>query len=186
MRRSSVLARRYAKALFQVGKERDILEKLHEDMLSFARLLKENRDFYHFFVSPEIPRHEKEKKIEDLFGDVFSNVFYNFLLVVLKKRRQGLFLQIAEEFGGVIDVYFNRVKAYVTTAIELTPEMQREVREQLSRQLQKNIILIPQVDPSILGGIRIVIDGMVIDGSLQGQLHKLREYLLERARQSVN
>ncbi len=186
MKRSRILAHRYARALFQVGRERDILEKLHEDMASFVRLLQENRDFYHFFTSPEVPRSEKEKKIEELFGDVLSNVFYNFLLVVLKKGRQTIMLDIAEAFNGQMDVYHNRVKAFVTSAVPLSQELQQEIRQRLAKQLNKEIVLVPQVDPAILGGLRITIDGTVIDGSLQGQLQKLRSFLLKQAAGSMN
>ncbi|HHM23660.1 MAG TPA: ATP synthase F1 subunit delta [Bacteroidetes bacterium] len=186
MKRSKILARRYARALFLVGKERNILEKLREDMTTLVGALKENREFYHFFLSPEVPRSEKEQKIEELFGDIFSNVFYNFVLVLLKKRRQGLIFDIAEAFGAQLDIYHNRVRAYLTSAVPLDPELQEEVRKRLSEQLKKEIILVPRVDPDILGGILISIDGVVIDGSLRGQLKKLREYLLERTQESVN
>jgi|Deesub1362B_J571_1020462.scaffolds.fasta_scaffold07189_2 F-type H+-transporting ATPase subunit delta len=186
MRRGGVLARRYAKALFQIGKERGILEKLHEDMTAFVRGLQENREFYHFFISPEVPRKEKEEKIEEIFGDAFSNVFYNFLLVVLKKRRQDLILDIAEEFNGELDRYNNRVKAHVTTAVALPPRLQEEIRSRLADQLKKEVILIPHVDPQVLGGIRITVDGLVIDGSLRGKLEKMRRFLLERAGEALN
>ena len=64
MKRAGILARRYAKALFLIGKERNILDRLHKDMILFANSLKENQDFFYFFDSPEVTRQEKEKKNE--------------------------------------------------------------------------------------------------------------------------
>lgn len=186
MRRGGILARRYAKALFLVGQDRHILPDLRRDMKLFADTLRENQDFYYFFDSPEVTRKEKVKKLEEIFGDSFTEVFHQFLMVVLKKGRQNLFLEIADAFNTEWDEYHNRVKARVASSIQLTPEMQKEIREQLTRQLKKEVILVPEVNPSLIGGIKITIDGKVIDGSIQGQLLKMKQYLLDQSARVLN
>jgi len=186
MRKGGILAGRYAKALFQVGKERNILDRLHADISVFARALRENQGFAYFFDSPEVTRQEKKAKIQELFGDSVSEVFFHFVMVVLDKGRQTLFPEIAEAFNGEMDIYNNRVKALVTASVELTPEMKNEIRAQLAKQLNKEVVLIPEVDESLLGGIKITIDGKVIDGSIKGKLQKMRQFLLEQSAAVLN
>lgn len=186
MRRAGILARRYARALFLVGQDRNILDVLQKDMSLFANTLAENQDFYYFFDSPEVSRIDKEKKLGEIFGDSVSKVFLQFLLVVLNKGRQNLFLEIAEAFTDEMDVFHNRAKAQVTSSIELTPEMKKDIQAQLSKQLGKEIILVSEVDETLIGGIRITIDGKVIDGSIKGQLRRMRQYLIEQSAEVLN
>lgn len=186
MKKAGILPHRYAKALFLVGKERGILDKIQEDWSIFVDALQRKHDFFHFFISPEVSRKVKEAKIEELFGDTFSNVFYNFILVILKNRRQNLILDIAEAFNGEVDDSNNRVKAVVTSAIELTPKLQSEIQDRLAEDLGKEIVLETKVNPALLGGVQITVNGMVIDGSVKGRLHKLRRFLLEKSSETLN
>lgn len=186
MRRASLLARRYARALFLVGQDRKILDVLQKDMSVFASTLTENQDFYYFFNSPEVTRKNKEEKIEEIFGELVSKVFLQFLLVVLNKGRQNLFLEIAEAFNDEMDVFNNRAKAQVTSSFKLTPEMKNDIQQQLSKQLDKEIILESEVDETLIGGLRVAIDGKVIDGSIKGQLRRMRQYLVEQSAEVLN
>lgn len=186
MRRAGILAGRYARALFLIGQERKILDSLQSDMFHFAEMLNKNQDFNNFFVSPEVTRIAKEQKIKELFENIFSPVFFNFLFVVLKKGRQNLFVDISEAFSSELDVFYNRIKASVVSSVELTPEMVKEIREQLSKQLKKEVILITESDEALIGGIRITVDGKVIDGSVKGQLDRMKKYLAEQSVENLN
>ncbi len=186
MRRAGILAGRYARALFLIGQERKILDSLQSDMSNFAEMLNKNQDFNNFFISPEITRIAKEQKIEELFGNIFSPVFFNFLFVVLKKGRQNLLMEISEAFTSELDVFFNRIKASVVSSVELTPEMIKEIQEQLSKHLKKEVILITEFDETLIGGIRITVDGKVIDGSIKGRLDKMKKYLTEQSLEILN
>ena len=186
MKHAGVLPHRYAKALFLVGRERDILNKIQEDMSVFISVLKDNQEFHHFFLSPEVGRKQKEAKLDELFGDLFSKVFYNFLLVLLNKKRQDLILDISEAFLKEVDLFYNRTNAHVISAVELTPELKSEIRQQLSKQLNKEINLISQVDSTLLGGICIHVDGKIIDGTIKGKLHKMRSVLMEKSEEILN
>jgi len=186
MKKAGILAKRYAKALFLIGKERNILDDVSRDLSVYAKALTENQDFCYFFDSPEVSRKEKEKKIEELFGKSFTEIFQNFLLIILKKGRQNLLLEVADAFNDELDIHHNRVKANVTSSIELTPEMQKEIQKQLEKQLEKEVILISDVDATLMGGLRITIEGKVIDGSVRGQLHRMRQYLMRQTTQALN
>jgi len=178
MKPSGSVARRYAKALFQVAVERNIVEKVARDLSFMNRLLEENPALRHYLNSPDIPRREKEAALETLFADQFCSVFFNFLLILLRKHRQDLIPQIAREFGIKRDEYQNRVRAIAVTAVPVSREIIEALEDHLSRSLGKEVQVIPRVDPSILGGIRLNINGKIYDGSLIRQLHRMRNHLL--------
>jgi len=186
MKRASILAKRYAKALFLLGREHELLDTLQSNLSLFSQTLTEYEDFYHFILSPEVTRREKENKILELFGESFSKYFYSFIQIVLYKGRQDLFLEIASAFESELDIFQRRVQAVVTSAVTLTPELQREIQQQLAARIGKEVILIPEVDETLLGGIRIMVDGKVIDGSIKGQLQKMRQFLRERSAETLN
>lgn len=186
MKHAGILPHRYAKALFFVGRQQNQLNKIQEDMSLFTSILKDKPDFYHFFLSPEVSRKDKENKLEELFGGAFSKVFHNFLLVILKNRRQDLILDISDAFIKEVDLVNNRTNAHITSAVELTPELKAEISRQLAKELNKEIRLIAQVDPTLLGGIKIQVDGKIIDGSIKGKLHKMQSVLMEKSQEVRN
>ena len=64
--------------------------------------------------------------------------------------------------------------------------MQKEIQKKLEQQLGKELILISDVEKSLIGGLRITIAGKVIDGSIIGQMHRMRQYLMEQTAQALN
>ena len=64
--------------------------------------------------------------------------------------------------------------------------MKKDIQAQLSKQLGKEIILVSEVDETLIGGIRITIDGKVIDGSIKGQLRRMRQFLIEQSAEVLN
>ncbi len=173
-----VLARRYARALFELAKEKNILESIYAEINAFKKLLDETPELAHFFLSPEIGRQGKIEFIEKKFQDQFSALFINFLFVLIRKGRQGIFPEIVSEFGRLYDKYHNRIRASAVTVRPLKKEELEQLKQQLVKQYQATFDIENFVDPDILGGLILKIDGRVIDASLRNQLEKLRENLL--------
>ncbi len=177
--RETVLARRYARALFLLAVERDLVDKIHQELASFSEILKENRDLRLFLDAPQVDRAEKRQAIEELFQDRFSNVFFNFLVLLIEKGRQALFTHIVQQFEILFDRYRNRVRALAITAIPLGTHHLTRLQEALSSRLQSEVRIENRVDPDILGGMVVKIDGQVLDGSLRYQLERLGQSLLD-------
>lgn len=176
--RQTVLAKRYAKALFELATERKILETTAREIRLFQELLQGNEDLRHFFLSPEISRERKIETLEKNFQDRFSGLFLNFLFVLLQKGRQEIFDEISLEFERLFDKHLNRVRAKAVTAIPLTPKDLEDIGDRLAKQYKATFELENQVDPEVLGGVILQIDGRVIDASLLTQLQKLKHHLV--------
>ena len=180
-----VLARRYARALFQIAVERGLLEQIHEEVGSLAEALHRSLDLRAVLRSQEISKQEKKRTFEGLLRGKASKVFTNFLFLLLEKNRERLFETIVSEFDRLVDQHQKRLRANAITAVPLDSEFVGKLKKLLDSTYQAHVDIENQVDPDILGGIIIRVDGQVFDGSLQSQLRRLRARLAEKTNSSV-
>ncbi|MFQ5750457.1 MAG: ATP synthase F1 subunit delta [bacterium] len=178
--KENVLARRYARALFELAKERKILTNIRHEMEFFDESIDKNQDLRLLLSSHEISKKEKIKTIEKLLQDRVSNVFFNFILLLLKKNREVLYSAIAREFGVLFDKFNKRVRAKTITAVPLDAKLIYTLKNRLDRAYSADVQIDSLTDPSILGGIIVNVEGQVFDGSLQSQLSRLRYQLTEK------
>ena len=114
--KNTVLARRYAKALFELAVERKILDTIQNEVRSFSQSLDDNLQFRLFFFAQDVSKKQKREKIEELMQDRVSNVFFNFVLVLLKKNREFIFPEIVKEFQSIVDKHHRKINALAITA----------------------------------------------------------------------
>jgi F-type H+-transporting ATPase subunit delta len=178
--KEQILGRRYAKALFAIAQERNVLDKIRSELHSFVATREENAEFDDFFRSPENSRAAKRAAMEKIFQDRFSNLFFNFLLLLIQKGRHNAIRDIVAAFDELYDRYRRRTRALAITAVPMDIAMSNDLRDRLSKSMNMQIDLENQVDPAILGGIVLNIDGKVLDGSVKQQLERLRAEFLGR------
>jgi F-type H+-transporting ATPase subunit delta len=102
----------------------------------------------------------------------------NFMLLLVEKDRLRQFEAICEQYQDMANARMRRVVAQVTTAVALDTAQRQAVTQKLEQMTQKEVLLETRVDPSILGGLVVRINHLVLDGSLQGQLARLRQELV--------
>jgi F-type H+-transporting ATPase subunit delta len=106
--------------------------------------------------------------------------FVLFLQALIKRGRQQLLPQIANEYHGLLDIKLNRLRAGVTLARLADEALKRSIEERLSRQLLKQVLATFHTDPEILGGAVVRIGEQIHDGSVRRRMTKLRRQLLQR------
>ena len=178
--KESVLARRYAKALFALALERKLLDKTRKELRDFLAVLEENAELSDFFLSPENSRSDKQQAVERTLQDRYSNLFCNFLLLVIQKGRYALLNEIVHAFDELYDQHHRRGRALAITAVPMDSRLSADLREKLAKSLSMDIELENRVDPKILGGLVLNINGQVLDGSVKQQLERLRAEFLGR------
>lgn len=176
--RETVLARRYAGALFELARERGILDTVVNDVASFGEALEGNASLRYLLNSPDIGKREKRGAVEELFQDRVSNVFFNFVLVLLKKNRQELFDLIGREFRHFYDRHRKKLRASTVTAVPLDRSSETRLRDALSQAFDADVEIQNLVDRNIMGGVIVHVDGRVFDCSLRGQLNRLKARLI--------
>ncbi len=170
-------AKRYAKALFELAQGKNLINKILDEFKSFIILVEEDADLLSFLNLPNDREHEKI--FASLLKERFSELFFNFLLVVLRNRRFQLIYQIYSDFENRVDSYNNRIKAVAITALPLPGDKLSEMSREIAIYLNAEVRIENKVDPSIIGGIIIRLNGKMFDGSIFGQFKKLKQYLIK-------
>lgn len=177
--KESVLARRYAKALFEIALARKMLGKVREEIHAFAKLLERDASLRNFLMSPGQSRAAHKQALDKAFADRFSSVFFNFLHVLVDKRRQVIIDEIITAFEILHDRHLRKMRALAITAVPMEKNTLEQLRTALSQSMDMDMELQNQIDPEILGGVVLQVEGKVFDSSVRQQLQRLRGKILD-------
>ncbi len=172
----TAVAKRYAKALFELAQEHARLDAILAEFQSFLRLLEQSPELKFILKHPN--DRQREHVLSHLFQQHVSELFLNFLSLVLKNRRYDLLQQIYDDLQSRHDALNNRVRAIATTAIPLSEQKLSELSREIARLAKADVRLENNVDPSILGGIIIQLNGQIFDASIREQFKKLKQSLI--------
>jgi len=174
--RQTILAKRYAKALFAVGREEGKSEVYRETLNVLGDFLEKYPGAMDALTNLLYPMELKEKVMAQLISELQAGQFMaNFLNLVVQKKRADILPEIATEFQALVDADQNVSRGMVITASEITGELQAKVRATLENITGKKVILTTEIDPAIIGGIVAKVGDLVMDGSIKTQLAGLNE-----------
>ena len=174
----SRVAKRYAKALFQLGVEEKKLEQLENDFAQMENLLKESDDFSLFIANPLISESEKAKILAKLFKSKLSDSGYNFLQLLTSKKRSSFLPDCIEQFRLLLDEHRNILKGELISVVDLSDTQMAKIKENVEKMTGKSVVFDKRLDPSIIGGFIVKVEDIIIDNSIRFQLNKLRERLI--------
>lgn len=168
------LARPYAKAVFQVAVESNDLAGWSQMLRQIAQVCKDERVAI-LLSSPVITAEEQAVKLIDIFGDALTPVARNVVKVLAYHGRLTLIAEIVELFEALRAQQEKSVDAMVTTAFEVDDATVDALAAALTKSLNREVKLVANVDPSLIGGAIIRAGDTVIDSSVRGKLKKLAE-----------
>lgn len=172
------VARRYAAALFGVALQDGIVEAIARDLAVVEGFVKEVPYLRAVLMQPLITETRKRKVLSDAFGERITATTLNFLYLMVRKRRENMLDETIAEFRRLADEHANRVVAHVSSAVALSEQEIAAMTKALAQRTGKNVHVEAEVDPTMLGGVRVRIGDEVIDGGLRTQLERLRGALL--------
>ena len=172
-------ARRYAKALLELAKRDGLVADLAEQLRQHLDILRSNPSLPLLLNNPGIDGKVKADLLAAILDHTQpSTQFRNFLLLLLEKDRLGQFDVVCDHYAQLANEELHRVVAQVTTATEMANEQREAVVQKIADITHRNVILETHVDPGILGGLVVSVNNVVLDGSLRGQLGRLRKELI--------
>jgi F-type H+-transporting ATPase subunit delta len=174
----SLIAKRYALALFKLALETGQLSGIQRDMAGIGEVLKDSPEFSQTIRNPVLPQSMKQTFISRAFTGKVMDATLKFLNFLVEKKRlrfvpeiTAAFLRLEEEHRGVAE-------AKIITARAVEPDVLKTLDDGLSRKYQKKFAITAEQDPDIIGGFLLYIKDKVYDYSLRHQLKLLREQLL--------
>jgi ATP synthase F1 delta subunit len=168
------IAEVYARALFEVAKERDILDEIHDDLGAFTKALDENRELAVFFFSPYFSSEEKKNGLERAVTGA-DPIFMNFLETLLERHRMPVIFRMRARFEQLWDEEKKLLPVEVTSPVELDKEIVQSIGKRIGEQTGQKVELSTKVDPDILGGLVVRVGNYVLDASIRNRLNQLRK-----------
>ncbi|MGH9492524.1 MAG: ATP synthase F1 subunit delta [Terriglobales bacterium] len=170
---------RYARALADVAVEKKLdADKLAGELHSLSQILGLSAELRAVLETPSVPASQKLKVLDAVVARVgASPIARNFLAVLVQNRRIGALGEIARLFEAEMNERRGFSEAEVTSWRELGDDEKRSLAARLEAVLGKKVRARYQKDESLLGGARIRVGSTIYDGSVRGQLRKLKEQL---------
>jgi len=177
---TDALARRYARAFFDAAMKQDALEQVTDDLSVLADLMRTRREFRYFMLTPRIKKSRKPALLKQMLAQ-FAHLSLAFVETLIEKRRQELIPRIQRAFQALVDAHIGLIDVHVKSARPLGPSNVSHIVRQLETRLEKRIRLHTHTQEALIGGLVIQVGYTVYDGSLQGQLERLRRQLQQAA-----
>ncbi|MCT4592772.1 MAG: F0F1 ATP synthase subunit delta [Anaeromicrobium sp.] len=176
---AELVAKTYAQALYDVGLEGKSIDKFLEELNFIRKSFDENEDLFRLYKTPKINKEEKKVITDNIFKGNVSEEIVNFIKVLLDKRRINKFYDIVKAYEKMANEYYGIVDGLVDSAIKLDNDTLKKLEEKLSIVTNKKVKLENNVDPSIMGGIRVRVGDKVFDDTIKNRLDNLAEELAQ-------
>lgn len=174
------IARRYADALFTSISDKSKVLSIWEELNGIVSLINVSKEFKNIIKNPTISVKEKAAVFTALHKqNKLSTELYNFIIILVEKQR----LAVLPEIGGALHELVlqseGKVEATVVFAEQAKDSIKQEVIKQLEKVTKKKIILKEEVDPSIIGGVKVRFGSSLYDATIKGQLERLKVSLMQ-------
>ena len=172
----AVVARTYARALFDAAKEQGRLDEVREELQDFAAALRDVPELDALLRNPQLDPGTKADALEQLLGGA-DELVRNFLRVVAEKGRGSQIDEIIRELEALYAAEQAVLNVELTTAYELSDAEAREIVAQIEKASGRTVAASRSVDPHLIGGIVLKAGSRLADGSVRGRLNRLRHEL---------
>ena len=169
------IAKRYAKALFDLSLEYKILDKVKSDMEVVVSVCEQNKDFRLLMKSPIVNSEKKEAIIKAIFGKNFQKMSLHFLIIIIRKRREANIKIIAEKFIDLYKEYNHITTTSLKTTVEINDEIRKEIIDLMKKQTKGEIELIEKINKDLIGGFILDFDNMEYDASILREIKNLKK-----------
>ena len=172
--KNTKIAKRYAKALFDLALEQNILNQVKSDMELVVSVCKQNNDFRLMLQSPIIYADKKEAILKEIFEKEVQQMSLFFLFLITRKKRESVIESIALQFVELFKEYKNITTALLSTAVDLDQNIKDKVVKLLKEQTKGEIELLDKVDKELIGGFVLNYKDKEYNASIKKQIEALK------------
>jgi F-type H+-transporting ATPase subunit delta len=175
---NNAIARRYAKALVQLGSENNLIDRFSQELTVVDRLFADSDELKAVFGNPAFTAEQKKEIMRDLIARMnCSELVANFLLLLVDKHRIGCLTQIIEAYGQLADEYSGVIRPVITSAFAMEADQVAAVKNALELKTGKKVMPQVKVDQSLIGGVVTQIGDIAYDSSVKTQLARIHDIL---------
>ncbi len=176
----AAVAGRYARAFAEVVADRKMdPEKTIHEFRELATLVEQNQELRNVFQSPAVEHKQKISLLDAIIKKMDgSKMLRNFVAVLIDKQRIGEIREIFEQFRQDVDARMGLVEAQVKSARELSAAERKALESQITAVSGRRVRATYTEDPSLLGGAVVRVGSTIYDGSVRGQLQRMKQQIV--------
>ncbi|MDR2870515.1 MAG: ATP synthase F1 subunit delta [Deferribacteraceae bacterium] len=165
---------RYAQAVYEEASAQGITEAVVGDLEQLEQLLQNNKEFATFVETAALTVDEKLAVVTKLAKAGINRLTEGLLVVMTRNQRLGLLDAVIKAVRKLVLIEKGQVEVRVDYAAPATDNIRASLKAQLTKLTNKSVILKENVDPSLLGGMRVFVDSKLYDLSIRGKLDALK------------
>lgn len=177
---SSTIAKRYARAFFEIAGEEKRYEEYYRELGRFSAVFRENKSLEEFLANPIFAQPDKKAVVESVLEKIrISPLTANFLKLLADKHRIEILPDIERCYRELMDNALKKARVTVKTAFPLSGELSRRLQSGLEELTGREVEMTVLEEPSLIGGIVVRVGDTLYDGSIRAQLNNIRNLLGE-------
>lgn len=175
----AAVASRYARALVEVILEQHIEgDSARQQLRSIAEAVHESIELRRVWESPAIPPGQKRAVLDAIVKQIGAvKPIRNFMAVLIDHRRIGILDDVVRAFESELDAQLGFTEVEISSARPLSADEKRELEQRVERMTGKKVRTKYVSNPELLGGVVVRAGSTIYDGSVRGQLEKMRQEL---------
>jgi len=170
---------RYATSLLDSAVQKNLLDTISDDIEFVSSVLKQNPNLNKLLENPVVRTEKKVSILEEVFKNRVEPDTMDFILFVVKKKREEILFSILAKFKELRDLKLGYLNVNVIVASEFTESQKDELKNNLQNILKKKVRMSYKVDEKILGGFIVQAGDTVFNASIKHQLNMLRKHFIE-------
>lgn len=172
------IASRYAQGLYSHALDEKLVNEWQEEVKIVSRTIKENQEYLYILSSAFLSLKEKEEMIDNTFKGVHQDIL-SLIKLMLRNHREKYLLDTFHAFNSLCNGGRGVKEGLIYSTVKLDDKTLDKIIKKIASVEGNEIELYNIIDPTLIGGIKVVIDGHIYDGSVSSHLEKLKQDLLK-------
>lgn len=169
--------RTYGRALFEAAADLGVKDEILEESIGLLEILEKEPELKEFINYPSISVREKKEVLCNIFEGKISEGFLNFLCVLVDKGRTVHLEGILKMYAKLINEEAGFTNGTVYSVVPLGEERIAELEEEIGKLLRVKVRLTNELDPKLIGGVKILAEGKLIDLSIRKKFDELESQM---------
>ena len=167
---------KYAQGLFELAKDEGTVDTILLELEEVLEIINQNQDLFNVLYHPRLGKKKKKEIVTEIFKAEVSKYLLNFLQLLIDKKRIEHLNEIYKEFKHLVETERGEasLKVEVQSPIELDDTRAEKLKSKLEEIFDKQVELVVDIKPQLLGGLVLKVGDKVIDGSIKRQLKNLK------------
>lgn len=170
---------RYASSLLDSANQKNLLDAVSNDIEFISTVLKQNPNLNRMLENPVVKPEIKSSILEEIFKSKINPETMEFMLFVIKKKREEILSSILEKFKELRDIKLGFVNVDVSVASEFSDSQKSELQNRLESMLEKKLRMSYRIDNKLIGGFIVQAGDTVYNASIKHQLDLLKKHFIE-------